>query len=104
MSDQLRPILRFARLGFGVTAAFFCYQLIVVDFAASYARIPAVMLAFVFLCPPSLLSLFFRDVEIGSRASYFLWTSIALLNAALYAALRALLLAGKMPARKKKLD
>jgi hypothetical protein len=98
MSDHLRAILRFARFGFGVAVAFFCYQL-VVDFAAAYARSPAVMLVFVVLCPPSLLSIFFRDVEIGTRASYFLWTSIGILNAALYAGIRALI-----PVRKKKLD
>ena len=98
MSDHLRAIFRFARLGFGVTALFFCYQL-VVDFVASSARSPAVMLGFVCLCPPSLISIFFRGVEFGTRASYFLWTSIGILNSALYAAVRALLLA-----RKKKLD
>jgi hypothetical protein len=47
------------------------------------------MVGFVVLCPPSLLSIAF-DPEVGTNKFYFLWTAIALLNAGLYATIRAL--------------
>jgi len=47
------------------------------------------MVVFVVLCPPSLLSIAF-DPEFGTNNFYFLWTVIALLNAGLYATVRAL--------------
>lgn len=97
MPPHLRAIFRFAKLGFGVTAALFSYRLILDVW--SHAPNPVAMLVFVVLCPPSLLWIFIRDAEMGTRPSYFLWILIALLNAALYASVRAILIY-----RKKKLD
>lgn len=89
---------RSAVLGFAVTATFVSYQL-VTDSQAPISRTPAIMLAFVILCPPSLLSLPFLDAEVGANGFYFLWTLIGLLNALLYASVRALVMR-----RLKKLD
>ena len=80
--------LRSAMLGFAITAAFVSYQLITDAQASIIGRNPALMLMFVVLCPPSLLSLPF-DAEFGTNGFYYLWTSIGLLNAALYAGVRA---------------
>ncbi len=90
MPPHLRAIFRFAKLGFGVTAALFSYRLILE--AWSHAPNPVAMLAFVVLCPPSLLWIFVRDVEIGTRLSYFLWILVAIMNAALYASVRAMVI------------
>ena len=90
MPPPLRAIFRFAKLGFGVTAALFSYRLILEVWA--HAPNPVAMLVFVVLCPPSLLWIFIRDVEIGTRVSYFLWVLIAMANAALYAGVRAIVI------------
>jgi len=47
------------------------------------------MIVFVILCPPSVLSVAF-DPEVGTNSFYALWVVIGLLNAALYAGVRAL--------------
>jgi len=48
------------------------------------------MMVFVVLCPPSLLSVAL-DPDVGTNSFYVLWTVIALLNAGLFATVRALL-------------
>jgi hypothetical protein len=90
MSARGRGTLRSAMLGFAVTAVFVAYQL-VTDPQSPFARNSALMLAFVILCPPSLLSLPFIDAEAGTNGFFFLWTFIGVLNAALYASIRALI-------------
>jgi len=82
-------------LGLAVTAGFVAYQLIV-DLQSPRSPSPAVMIAFVILCPPSLLSIPFLDAEVGTSGFYFLWTFIGILNAALYAAVRALIVRAKI--------
>ena len=77
-------------LGFAVTAAFVCYQL-VTDAQSPINRNPVLMLAFVILCPPSLLSLPFIDAEVGTNGFYILWAIIGALNGTLYAGVRALI-------------
>jgi hypothetical protein len=79
---------RSAVLGFAITAAFVSYQL-VTDPQSLIGRNPLYMVVFVILCPPSLLSLPFLDVEAGSNGFYILWAIIGLLNGALYASVRA---------------
>jgi len=88
MSARSGVSFRFALLGIAVTAAFVCYQL-VTDPQSPVGRNSELMLLFVALCPPSLLSLSFNDVEFGSNSFYILWAIIGLLNGALYASLRA---------------
>jgi len=78
-----------AMFGFAITAFFVSYQML----TASESPIPrdsAYMLGFVIMCPPSLLSMAF-DPEVGTNRFYALWTVIALMNAGLYATIRALL-------------
>jgi len=86
-----RVIVRSAILGFSVTAAFVAYQL-VTDVQSPISRSPALMLTFVVLCPPSLLSLTLNSAEVGSNDFYTLWAVIGVLNAALYGSVRALLM------------
>ncbi|HYM77816.1 MAG TPA: hypothetical protein VE377_17710 [Candidatus Dormibacteraeota bacterium] len=75
-------------LGFAITAAFVSYQLLT-DAQSPISRSSTLMVAFVVLCPPSLLSLAFREPEVGSNGFFVLWTVIALLNGTLYASFRA---------------
>jgi len=81
--------MRSALFGVGITAVFVSYQLLT-GLDSPVSRNPALMLVFVVLCPPSLLSLAI-DKEVGTNAFYVLWTVIALLNAALFATVRTLL-------------
>jgi hypothetical protein len=97
MSMLAHVHFRSAVLGFAVTTAFVSYQL-VTDAPSLISRNPALMLMFVVLCPPSLLSVPF-DPEFGTNGFYYLWTFIGLLNASLYAGVRAFI-----TYRLKKLD
>jgi len=82
-------IFRAAVLGFAITAAFVSYQL-VTDSSSLLSRSPSMMLIFVVLCPPSLLSVA-KPVEVGTNGFYFLWALIGVLNAALYGTVRTIL-------------
>jgi hypothetical protein len=84
-------IVRSAIFGFAITAAFVSYQL-VTDVQSPISRNPALMVTFVVLCPPSLLSLAFNNMDMGSGDFYTLWAVIGVLNAAFYASLRGLLM------------
>jgi hypothetical protein len=53
------------------------------------------MIVFAILCPPSLVSSRMIDAEVGTHAFYVLWTMIAILNAALYFLVAAMLRAVK---------
>jgi hypothetical protein len=90
MSSRTGASFRAGMLGLAITAAFVSYQL-VTDPQSPISRTPGLMLAFVILCPPSLLSLPFIDTEAGSDGFFLLWAIIGLLNAALYASVRALI-------------
>jgi len=81
---------RSAVLGLTITAAFVAYQL-VTDPQSPISRNSGVMMVFLVLCPPSLLSLPFNDAEFGSNGFYVLWAVIGVLNGALYASVRALI-------------
>ncbi|HTT17558.1 MAG TPA: hypothetical protein VMG82_01355 [Candidatus Sulfotelmatobacter sp.] len=78
-----------AMFGFAITALFVSYQL-VTDSQPVIQRDSAFMLAFVVLCPPSLLSLTVEP-EARTNVFYLLWTLIALMNAGLYAGAHFLL-------------
>ena len=77
-----------AMFGFAITAIFVSYQMLT-DLQSPIQRDSALMIVFVILCPPSLLSIAFGP-EVGTNHFYFLWIVIALLNAGLYATVRAL--------------
>jgi hypothetical protein len=76
--------------GFAITAVFVSYQLLT-DSQSPISRNSSLMIVLVILCPPSLLSVAV-DPEVGTNDYYLLWTLIALLNAGLYATIRALLI------------
>ena len=90
MTASGRGIFRSAAFGFTITAAFVSYQLLS-DPQFLIGRNSGLMLAFVILCPPSLLSIPLIDVEVGTNSFYILWIVIGMLNAALYAGIRVLL-------------
>jgi hypothetical protein len=87
MAGNFHNNFRFAMLGLSITALFVVYQLLT---EPGVSRDHLVMIGFIVLCPPSLLSLPFIDVEVGTRPFYFLWALIGLLNASLYGLIFAL--------------
>ena len=89
MNVSGHSIFRSAVLGFSITAAFVSYQLLT-DSQSALARSSSIMLTFLVLCPPSILSIT-RQTEVGTNNYYILWIVIGLLNAALYAGVRVML-------------
>lgn len=89
MSASGHSIFRSAVLGFSITAAFVSYQLLT-DPQSALTRSSSVMLTFLVLCPPSILSIT-RQTEFGTQNYYILWIVIGLLNAVLYAGVRVML-------------
>ena len=81
-----RRLFRAARFGFAIAAAFACYQLLT-DSQSPISRNSLLMMVFIVLCPPSLLSVAF-DPELGAKNFYAIWTVIGMMNAALYATIR----------------
>jgi len=90
MSALGRRYLSSAMCGLVVTAAFVRYQMLT-DIESPISRNPLLMIFFIVLCPPSMLSLPFADAEVGSNGFYILWGIIGLLNAGLYATIRNLI-------------
>jgi hypothetical protein len=90
MTASGRGIFRSAVLGFSITAAFVSYQLLT-DMQSAVAKSSPVMVSFLVLCPPSILSVALRGPEIGTNGFYLLWGLIGLLNAALYAVVRSII-------------
>ena len=89
MSTPTRGCFRSALVGVFVTAVFVRYQLI----TGIQSLLPGnsgIMLFFVVLCPPSLLSIA-TDTEVGTNGFYLLWAMIAVLNGGLYATARTLI-------------
>lgn len=74
--------------GFAITAIFVSYQLLT-DPQSPIHRDSSLMIGFIVLCPPSLLSIAI-DTQAGTNGFYVLWTVIALMNAGLYTAIRML--------------
>jgi len=89
MSASGHSIFRSAVLGFSITAAFVSYQLLT-DPQSALTRSSSVMLTFLVLCPPSILSIT-RQTEFGTESYYILWIVNGLMNAALYAGVRVML-------------
>ncbi len=88
MRTSGRSTFSFAMFGFAITAVFVSYQLLT-DPQSPLSRNSTLMIVLVILCPPSLLSVV-TDPEVGTNGFYLLWTVIALLNAGLYATIRAI--------------
>jgi hypothetical protein len=93
-----RTILGFAALGLGITAVFVAYQVLTDSSPPPPPNIPLI-LVFMILCPPSFLTIPLIDVEIGSEGFYPVWTIVSLMNAALYAGMRAAYVLRKKPTR-----
>jgi hypothetical protein len=89
MSRRGRGHFSTAIFGFAITAVLVSYQLLT-DAQSPVQRDSALMIVLVVLCPPSLFSIAV-DPEVGSNSFYVLWTVIAVMNAGLYATIRALL-------------
>jgi Na+/citrate or Na+/malate symporter len=83
-------VFRSAVFGFAITAAFVSYQLLTEPQQSTISRSSSLMLTFLLLCPPSILSIT-RQVEVGTQSFYILWIVIGVLNAALYAGIRTLI-------------
>jgi len=83
-----RANFRWATFGVSITAFFLTYQLLT-DAPSALSRNSGLMIFFVILCPPSLLSIAF-DPEVGTNGFYALWAVVAIMNAGLYATIRAL--------------
>lgn len=88
MPRLLKLIIRLAVLGLVLTIVIVAY----LEFTNSTTSPPLsnpLAAVFVILCPPSLLSIPFIDAEPGTGGFYFLWSVIALINAALYGGIGA---------------
>jgi hypothetical protein len=86
MSKDRRMVFRFAAVGFGIFVVWVVYQMLTDPSAWSQLN-NLLSIIFMILCPPVLLTFPLFDVEIGTVGTCVLWTLIALLNAALYAAI-----------------
>jgi hypothetical protein len=86
MSKDRRAIFRFAAVGLGIAVVWIVYQMLANPSPWSPLN-NLLSVIFVILCPPVLLTFPLIDVEIGDGGSYAIWTVLALLNAALYAAI-----------------
>jgi FtsH-binding integral membrane protein len=85
-----RRTLVLAGLGLIITVVLVAY-LVLTD---SYRNPPhelstPLLVAFLVLCPPSLLSVAFIDAETGTSGFYFIWFFVGLINAGLYSAVGA---------------
>jgi len=95
MAGSFHNNFRFATLGLSFTALFVVYQMLT---EPGVSRDHLVMIGFVVLCPPSLLSVPFIDVEVGTRSFYVMWALIGILNALLYGTITALIMRRKKSA------
>ena len=86
MSKDRQTIFRFAVVGFGVAVVWLvCHML--ANPSQWSALNNALSVMFIISCPPVLLTFPLIDAEIGTVGTYLVWTVVALLNAALYAAI-----------------
>ena len=83
MNKQPRLNIRLALIGLAVATVLFTY-LEVTNYASLNSILRAVA---ILLCPPSLLSVLFIDVEPRTSDFAAVWLAIGVVNAALYAAI-----------------
>jgi len=88
MHANSNRIFRSGAFGLVIAGLFLRYQMIT-GLQSPVSRNPALMLMFIVLCPPSLLSIAF-DAEVGTNDFYVLWAIIGLLNAGLWATIKRL--------------
>jgi len=92
MNEDWRGNLRYGFLGLAVTSFFVAYQVVTDSYPSPPAPLTDYLVVLFFVvCPPSLLSIPIIDAEIGTSGFYFVWSIIGLLNAALYAAIAAMI-------------
>jgi hypothetical protein len=91
MRKDWKIIFGFVVLGFAVTTFVVAYQVLTNSYPPSDLSMP-VFVAFIILCPPSLLTVPFIDAEVGTGGFYFIWFFVGLINAALYAVVGAQIL------------
>src|SRR6266705_1308437 len=85
MSRQTRLTVWLTVLGLAIGAALFGY----LEFT-NYSRLnPMLLSVSIVLCPPSLLSMLFMDIEPHTVEAVMGWSVIALINAALYGTIGA---------------
>jgi hypothetical protein len=88
MRKDLKYVLGAAGLGLAITAVMVAYMVVADSSHLQPPNLPLVT-TFVILCPPSLLSAPFIDVDPGTGGFYIIWSFIGLFNAALYAVIGA---------------
>ena len=84
MNRDLKRIIRFAAFGLAITVIFVIYQLLTDSSPPPPPNMPLLSI-FIILCPASLLSVPFIDMEIGTQAFYVIWSIVAVANTLLYA-------------------
>jgi hypothetical protein len=88
MNKDWRTILLFAVVGFGISAACVLWQ-VLTDSSPPHPDV-LILMIFILLCPPSLLTAPLIDVDIGTPGFYQMWVIVGIANAALYAIVGAL--------------
>jgi hypothetical protein len=88
MRKDWKIIFGFAALGFAVTTFIVAYQVLTNSYPPPDLSMP-VFVAFIILCPPSLLTVAFIDAEVGTGGFYLIWFFVGLINSAFYAAIGA---------------
>jgi hypothetical protein len=91
MRKDWKIILGFATIGFVITTSIVAYQVLTDSNPPPVLSMPE-LVAFIILCPPSLLTVPFIDAETGTGGFYFIWFFVGLINAALYAVVGAQIL------------
>jgi hypothetical protein len=86
MTKDRRTIFGFAAVGLGIFVVWILYQMLAVPSPWSPLN-NLLSVIYMILCPPVLLTFPLMDIEIGNGGTYAIWTVVALLNAALYAAI-----------------
>ncbi|SRR5216684_361907 len=86
MSKDRRTVFRFAAAGLGIFVVWIVYYSLT-DPSPWSPLNNILSVIFIILCPPVLLTFPLLDVKIGTGGLCVVWTFVALLNAALYAAI-----------------
>jgi hypothetical protein len=89
MKKNWKRNFRFGLLGLAIAFFFVVYQLGSDQWLPSPLNV-SLMVLFMVLCPPSLLSIPIIDAEVGTSFFYVIWSIIGVLNAVLYMAIAAM--------------
>ena len=91
MRKNWKILAAFAALGFAITAFIVAYQ-VLTDSSPPPGLSTLLIVAIIFLCPPSLLAIPLIYAETGTGGFYFIWFFVALINSVLYAVVGAQIL------------